>query len=85
MLILKSSRAGRVGGASVAVRGKAKRSMALEENVNGDGLPDLVCQVETENLDPGVLQTGYAVLIGKTYRGQPIQGKDKTTIVPPEK
>jgi hypothetical protein len=73
-----------LGGANVAVRGKANKSMAHQEDVNGDGLPDLVCQVETENLDPGVLQTGYAILTGKTYSGQPIQGKDKVKIVPPE-
>lgn len=73
-----------LGGASVAVRGKADKLMAHEEDVNSDGVPDLVCQVETENLHPGISQTGYAILTGKTYRGQPIQGKDKITIVPPE-
>ena len=73
-----------LGGASITVRGKANKFMAHEEDVNSDGLPDLVCQVETENLNPGVSLTGYAVLTGTTFRGQPIQGKDKITIVPPE-
>ena len=70
-----------LGGASVAVRGKTDRSMAHEEDVNGDGLLDLVCQVDTENLDPGVLHTGLAILTARTDGGQPIQGKDKITIV----
>lgn len=71
-----------LGGTSVAVRGKTDRSMAHEEDVNGDGRVDLVCQVETENLDPGIMHTGIAILTAKTYGGQPIQGKDKVTIVP---
>jgi len=70
-----------LGGSSVAVRGKVNRFMAHEEDVNSDGLTDLVCQVETENLNPGVLQTGYAVLAGKTYGGQPIQGSDEINII----
>lgn len=71
-----------LGGASVAVRGKTNKSMAHQEDVNGDGLPDLVCQVETENLDPGYLQTGEAILTGRTYDGHPVQGKDDIVIVP---
>ena len=58
--------------------------MAHEEDINDDGLMDLVCQVETENLDPDQLQEGYAVLTGSTYDGQAIEGSDEITIVPPE-
>ncbi|MFQ6132378.1 MAG: hypothetical protein ACE5R4_10115 [Armatimonadota bacterium] len=73
-----------LGGAGVAIRGKGNRLMASEEDVNGDGLLDLVVHVETENLDPGTFQDGYACLIGYTYGGQEIEGWDELTIVPPE-
>jgi hypothetical protein len=52
--------------------------------VHGDGLTDLVCQVETENLDPDQFQDGYALLTASTYDGQPIQGRDEIIIVPQE-
>lgn len=73
-----------LAGSGVAVRGKGNKSMAHGEDVNGDGLVDLVVQVSTENLDPGSFQDGYAVLTGKTYDGVPIQGEDEIIIVPPE-
>jgi len=66
---------------SVAVRGKGK-SLAHEEDVNGDGLIDLLVQVETENLNPEAFQDGYIILTGKTYEGDPIQGSDEIVIVP---
>ena len=74
-----------LAGAGVAVRGRANKYMAHSEDVNGDGLLDLVVQVGTENLDAGSLQDGYAILTGKTYGGVPIEGKDEIIIVPPEK
>lgn len=73
-----------LAGAAVAVRGKSNKYMAHQEDVNGDGLLDLVCHVATENLDPNSLQDGYAVLVGSTYDGQEITGKDEITIVPPQ-
>ena len=73
-----------LAGAGVAVRGKNNKLLAHEEDVNDDGLLDLVCQVETENLDPGTFQDGYAVLTGKTIGGQDIEGMDEITIVPPQ-
>ena len=73
-----------LAGANVAVRGKGNKLLAHEEDINDDGLMDLVCQVETENLDPDQLQEGYAVLTGSTYDGQAIEGSDEITIVPPE-
>jgi hypothetical protein len=41
-------------------------------------------QVETENLDPGAFQDGYAHLLGQTFDGQLIEGSDSITIIPPE-
>jgi len=59
--------------------------MAHEEDVDGDGLIDLVVQVATANLEPNFLQDGWAVLSAKTYDGQDIEGEDEIIIVPPEK
>ncbi|HUT29890.1 MAG TPA: NosD domain-containing protein [Sedimentisphaerales bacterium] len=73
-----------LAGAGVAVRGKSNKYMAQQEDVNGDGLLDLVNHVATENLDPNALQDGYAVLTGKTFGGEEITGTDEITIVPPE-
>jgi len=73
-----------LAGAGVAVRGKGNKLLASEEDVDGDGLLDLSLKVETENLDPGTFQDGYAILEGATYDGDPIEGYDEITIVPPE-
>lgn len=73
-----------LAGAGVAVRGKGSKLMAHEEDVNGDGLVDLVVQVETENLNPDSFQDGYAILTGSTYDGQAIEGVDEIRIVPLE-
>lgn len=77
-----------LAGSGVAIRGKGNKYLAHEEDVNGDGLMDLVVQVETENLDPGEFQDGYAVLkIHQTSdQNSPVlyQGSDEITIVPPE-
>ena len=72
-----------LSGAGVAIKGKGN-ILAHQEDVNGDGLIDLVVQVETENLNPAELQTGKACLIGKTYAGDSIAGSDEIVIVPPE-
>jgi len=69
-------------GAGVAVRGKGSKYMAHEEDVNQDGLLDLVVQVETENLNPDSFQDGYAIVTGTTYDGQDIKGSDEIVIVP---
>ncbi len=72
-----------LAGAGVAVRGKSGKYMAHEEDVNGDGLIDLVVQVETENLDPDSFQDGLVFLTGVTSEGVQIEGWDEITIVPP--
>ncbi|MBN1505372.1 MAG: tandem-95 repeat protein [Sedimentisphaerales bacterium] len=71
-----------LAGAGVAVRGKGNRFMANNQDVNADGLLDLVLHVETENLDPSELQDGYGTVTGTTYTGVPIIGTDEITIVP---
>ena len=68
--------------ASSEVRLKGKGTPATQtSDVNGDGLDDLVVQVETENL---VLQPtdSTAKLTGSTYSGVEFIGEDSVTIVP---
>jgi len=67
-------------GAEVAVRGKGKL-LADVEDVNNDGLPDLVCQVETESLtlDPDV---GEVWLTAETVNLEKVIGSDVVLIVP---
>lgn len=67
-------------GAEVSVRGKGKL-LAHEEDVNGDGLIDLVCQVETESLTFD-LEVGEVCLTGETTDGRNIAGCDLVVIVP---
>ncbi|MFB3880852.1 MAG: S-layer homology domain-containing protein [Armatimonadota bacterium] len=57
--------------------------LTAEEDVNADGLTDLVVKIETELL---VLEspTGPAVLIGSTFDGQAFWGEDLFTLVPPD-
>ncbi|MBN2015912.1 T9SS type A sorting domain-containing protein [Candidatus Dojkabacteria bacterium] len=68
--------------ASVKLKGKGT-PMASSEDVNGDGLLDLVIQIETEALTLSVGDT-EAVLMGQTYNGTPIRGTGTVRIVPPE-
>jgi hypothetical protein len=70
----------RLAGAEVAVRGKGQR-LARAEDVNKDGLLDLVCQVETVSLtlDPDV---GEVWLTGETRSFERVVGLDVVLIVP---
>jgi hypothetical protein len=71
-----------LAGAGVAVRGNGNRYMSHAEDVNGDGLLDLVIQVETENLNPDEFQDGYAIISGETIDGVAFQGLDEIVLVP---
>jgi len=80
-----------LAGAGVAMRGKGNKYLATQRDVNGDGLTDLEVKVETENLNEGALQEGWAVLqIVQNPNAEPqywivlYDGKDKITIVPPQ-
>ena len=72
-----------LNGATVPMRGKSGKYMAHEEDVNGDGLTDLVVQVETEGLGE-VGDDGIVKLTGETTDGISIEGSDVVVIVPPE-
>lgn len=71
-----------LAGASVGMMGKSGKLLCNVQDVNGDGLPDLVCQFETAQL---LLQPGdtVAVLVGKTLSGVAIRGQDTVRIVQP--
>ena len=73
-----------LAGSGVAVRGKGNKYLASVEDVNGDGLTDLVVKVETENLDPGSFQDGYAILQVIVDNIVIYEGSDEIAIVPPE-
>jgi hypothetical protein len=71
-----------LGGAGVAVRGKSNKLMASNQDVNDDGLLDLVLHIDAENLVEAQLQDGWGTIVGKTYGGLSIIGKDEITLVP---
>jgi hypothetical protein len=70
-----------LAGAKVRMVGKSRRPLAHAEDINGDNLLDLVCQVETAQF---LIQTGdsVAVLEAETFGGTAIRGEDAIRIVP---
>jgi len=70
-----------LAGASVNLKGKGT-PMAAFEDVNGDGLNDIVVHVSTSALVLTGVDT-EAILNGKTLDGTPIRGTDSVRIVPP--
>jgi hypothetical protein len=68
-------------GATVNLIGKAGKLQCNGEDVNGDGLADLVCHFVTTDLG---LQIGdsVAVLLGQTFGGRHIRGEDIVRVVP---
>ena len=74
-------------GSYVAMK-KTDKYMAHGEDVNLDGLLDLMLQIVTSDINPdlfveedGIL---YAILTGTTFDGQAIEGWDEVFIVPIE-
>jgi hypothetical protein len=76
-----------LAGSGVRVRGKGNKYLASQEDINGDGLLDLVVKIETQNLDPDTFQDGGAYLHVHMTSDQnsPVlyEGWDSLTIVPP--
>lgn len=68
-----------LAGASVKLKGKGT-PMASAEDVNGDGLLDLVIHVSTEALQLSE-EDSEAVLEGKTFDGKAIRGKDTIRVI----
>ncbi|MGH9509635.1 MAG: Kelch repeat-containing protein [Terriglobales bacterium] len=71
----------RLAGAAVNLIGKSRRFQCSSQDVNGDGLPDLVCHFDTAQFFIEVGES-VAVLEGQTLSGQPIRGEDSVRIVP---
>lgn len=71
-----------LAGAGVATQAKGKKAMTHEEDVNGDGLLDLLVQVETQDLDPEQVKDGTAVLTATTFSGVMLIGEDTVVLVP---
>jgi hypothetical protein len=69
-----------LAGAQVQLKGKGT-PMASSEDVNGDGLLDLVVHVSTEALQLSETDT-EAILEGQTFSGTPVRGIDSARIVP---
>lgn len=69
-------------GAGIAVKGRHQRYQVHREDVDGDGLTDLLCHFETDGLDFGQLEDGQAVLRGLTSGGQEFEGWDAVRVVP---
>ena len=68
--------------ASTPVQLKGKGTLMTSfQDVNGDGLLDLVVHVSTSALQLSETDT-EAVLEGKTSDGTPIRGKDTVRVVP---
>ena len=63
-----------LGGAPVRLRGNGTYSCSAQD-VNGDGLPDLVYQIISTQLQLGPTST-QAVLTGMTFSGAFIQGTE---------
>jgi len=69
-------------GAPVASPSAKGKFLTSVEDVNLDGLDDLIVKIETELLE---LETPTAaILVGETFEGQPFWGMDNVTIVPPD-
>lgn len=69
-----------LAGARVKLVGKSAKYLWHHEDVNGDGLVDVVCQVETAQfmIEPG---DSVAVLEAETFDGTRVRAKDSVTIV----
>ena len=70
-----------LAGAKVKLIGKGDKYSCSAQDVNGDGLLDLVCHVLTAQfmIEPG---DSVAVLEASTFGGQAIRGEDSIRIVP---
>ena len=65
----------------VKLVGKADKALCHQEDVNGDGFKDLVCQIITADffIEEG---SSSAELVAETYGGMTVKGSDSVNIVP---
>jgi len=69
-----------LAGAGVKVKGKGNRYMSSIDDINEDGLPDLMVHVITQALEI-TEKRELASLFGKTFAGVNITGSDYVTVV----
>ncbi len=72
-----------LAGAPVALRSQQSKYLTSEEDVNIDGLTDLLVKIETELLELD-LPTGPVIMVGSTFEGDPFWGEDFVRVVPPD-
>lgn len=67
--------------AGVKLVGNGRNYACFRRYANDDGLPDLVCNIETTQL---IIQSGQSTLVleARTFGGQSIRGEDTIKIVP---
>ena len=70
-----------LAGATVRLIGKGDKASCSTQDVNGDGLLDLVCHVLTAQF---MVEAGssVAVLEASTFGGKAIKGEDSIQVVP---
>jgi len=71
----------RVAGAPVRMRGRSGAYLCRAYDVNGDALPDLVCQVELAQMELAFDAT-TVTLTGTTVGGEAVEGSAPVRIVP---
>ncbi len=69
-----------LNGAGVKAVGKKQKLLAHVEDVNGDGLLDLLCQIDIQDLEAERGES-IAVLHGNAYDGTEIAGEDSISVV----
>jgi len=74
-----------LGGGKVKVTGRGNKSLCHLDDVNEDGLPDLVCQVTNVSQYETVEGEAIAALEARTTDGTLVRGADRIRIVPPSK
>lgn len=70
-----------LAGATVRLIGRGSKYSCAPDDVNDDGLPDLVCHVETAAF---MIESGdsVAILDAHTFSGRAVRGQDSVRIVP---
>lgn len=69
-------------GSNVRLTGRADKASCNVRDVNHDGRADLVCQIKTTTQSLVKAGSTSAVLTGRTFSGQNIQGEGSIRIVP---